>query len=93
MCMKNDNKKVNREMCNLAHYKFKERLKYKALLNNCQVIDCCESYTSKTCTKCGELNNVGSKKEYKCDNCSCHIDRDLNGARNIFIRCLTKYYS
>ena len=93
MCMKNDNKKVNREMCNLAHYKFKERLKYKALLNNCQVIDCCESYTSKTCTKCGELNNVGSKKEYKCDNCSCRIDRDLNGARNIFIRCLTKYYS
>lgn len=93
MCMKNNNKKTNREMCNLAHYKFKERLKYKAKLNNCQVIDCCESYTSKTCTKCGILNNVGSKKIYKCENCECHIDRDLNGARNIFIRCLTKYYS
>ena len=93
MCMKNKNKKVNREMCNLAHYKFKERLKYKAQLNNCQVIDCCESYTSKTCTKCGKLNNVGSNKIYKCESCECHIDRDLNGARNIFIRCLTKYYS
>lgn len=62
MCMKNNNKKVNREMCNLAHYKFKERLKYKSRLNNCQVIDCCESYTSKTCSKCGQVNNVGSKK-------------------------------
>lgn len=93
MCMKSNNKKTNREMCNLAHYKFKERLKYKAKLNNCQVIECCESYTSKTCTKCGMLNNVGSKKVYKCENCECHIDRDLNGARNIFIRCLTKYYS
>lgn len=93
MCMKNNNKIVNREMCNLAHYKFKERLKYKASLNNCKVIDCCESYTSKTCTLCGVLNNVGSKKIYKCENCNCHIDRDLNGARNIFIRCLTKYYT
>lgn len=93
MSMKNPNRKVNREMYNLAHYKFKERVKYKASLNNCQVIDCCESYTSKTCTKCGELNNVGSKKIYKCSKCDCHIDRDLNGARNVFIRSLTKYYS
>jgi len=93
MCMKNPNKKTNREMYNLAHYKFKERIKYKASLNNCVVIDCCESYTSKTCTKCGKINEVGSKKIYKCDSCKCHIDRDLNGARNIFIRCLTKYHS
>lgn len=93
MCMKNPNRKVNREMYNLAHYKFKERIKYKAKLNNCHVIDCCESYTSKTCTKCGEFNNVGTKKIYKCEHCDCHIDRDLNGARNIFIRGLTKYYT
>ncbi len=93
MCMKSPNKKTNREMCNLAHYKFKERIKYKAQLNNCIVIDCCESFTSKTCTKCGVFNNVGSKKIYKCETCNSEIDRDLNGARNIFIRCLTKYYT
>lgn len=91
LCMKNPNKKVNREMCNLSHYKFKERIKYKAKLNNCTVIDCCESYTSKTCTNCGVLNDVGSKKLYHCKACKKNIDRDLNGARNIFIRCLTKY--
>ena len=90
--VRNPNRKTNREMYNLAHYKFKMRLKYKASLNGCQVIDCCESYTSKTCTNCGILNNVGSKKIYKCAECSCHIDRDLNGARNIYIRCLTKYF-
>lgn len=90
---KNPNHKTNREMYNLAHYRFKMRLKYKASLNDCQVIDCCESYTSKTCTNCGKINNVGAKKIYKCSSCPCHIDRDLNGARNIFIRCLTKHYS
>lgn len=58
----NNNKKVNREICNITHYKFKERLKYKASVNNYQVIDCCESYISKTCSKCGKFNNVGSKK-------------------------------
>ena len=93
MCAKNNNKKVNREMYNLAHYRFKERLKYKAKLNNCTVIDCCESFTSKTCTNCGILNDIGSKKKYSCEKCNHSIDRDLNGARNIFIRCLTKYYT
>lgn len=91
MSMKNLNKKVNRAMYNLAHYKFKMRIKQKALLNDCVVIDCCEAYTSKTCTGCGVLHNIGSKKIYKCDTCGS-IDRDLNGARNIFIRSLTKYY-
>ena len=93
MAMQNLNKKVNREMFNLSHFKFKERIKYKAKLNNCQVLDCCESYTSKTCTQCGELNNVGSKKIYNCSKCKVEIDRDINGARNIFIRSLTKYYT
>ena len=92
MCMKNPNKKVNREMYNLDH-RFKERIKYKASLNDCQVIDCCESYTSKPCSMCGEINNVGSKKIFKCSRCDSCIDRDLNGARNIFVRSLTKYYT
>jgi putative transposase len=93
MTSNSPNKKTNREMYNLAHYKFKMRLKHKAKINGCRVIDCCESYTSKTCTNCGELNDVGSKKIYECAKCNCKIDRDLNGARNIFIRCLTKQFS
>lgn len=94
MSMKNPNKKTNREMYNLAHYRFKLRLKQKALENNCTVIDCCESYTTKTCSSCGVCNeNVGSKKIFTCICSAKPLNRDLNGSRNIFIRCLTKYYS
>lgn len=93
MCLKNPNTKVNRSMYHLAHYKFKMRIKQKALLNGCSVIDCCEAYTSKTCTLCGVLNEVGSKKIYTCSSCGFSGDRDLNGARNIFIKSLTKYYT
>ena len=87
-------KKVNRELYNLSHFKFKMRLKEKALQHNCKVIECCESYTTQTCTCCGvPNNNIGSKKLFACKSCHIQIDRDLNGARNVFIRSLTKYYS
>jgi putative transposase len=49
-----------------------------------------ESYTSKTCGKCGTLNeNLKSKKVFKCNECDLLIDRDINGARNILIRTFT----
>ena len=37
-------------------FAFKERLKYKCNVNRCKYEEIDESYTSKTCTKCGELN-------------------------------------
>lgn len=46
-----------------------------------------ESYTSKTCGRCGNLNNkLGGNKIYKCTNCNLVIDRDINGARNILLK-------
>ena len=52
-----------------------------------------EEYTSKTCTNCGWLNNnLGSKKEFKCPCCGLNISRDTNGARNIMLKCLYKYF-
>lgn len=43
-----------------------------------------ESFTSKTCSKCGTMNNdLGSQKIYKCSECKVIMDRDINGARNI----------
>jgi len=48
-----------------------------------------ESYTSKTCTKCGEQNkNLGSSKHFKCSKCGLEIDRDINGARNIYLKTI-----
>lgn len=67
-----------------SHYKFRQRLQYKAKLNGNNVFFVDESYTSKTCCNCGWLNNnLGSKKVFFCEDCGIEIDRDVNGARNI----------
>ena len=45
--------------------------------------------TSKICSMCGYIkNNLGSSKKYDCDGCNVSIDRDVNGARGIFIKSL-----
>jgi putative transposase len=53
--------------------------------NNLFIVN--ESYTSKTCGKCGEINNkLGSQSIFKCKTCKIEIDRDINAARNICIK-------
>ena len=48
-----------------------------------------ESYTSKLCSKCGEINNtLGSSKVFNCNKCNLHYDRDMNSCRNILIKSL-----
>ena len=73
-------------MLTLSHYRFKTFLKYKALEYGAQVIDVCEAYTSKTVSWTGELvANLGGSKVIK--SLEGHrMDRDLNGARGIFIK-------
>lgn len=78
--------KVSRAMLTWSHYKFKEFLKFKAKEYSCKVIEVNEAYTSKTCGKCGNIYNIGSKEVWKCKQCGTEHDRDLNGARNIFIK-------
>ena len=91
---KSDNKWLNRYMMQLSHFSFRERLIHKASLNGCNVIVCGEPWTSKTCGRCGNIDrDLGNKKTYSCEKCGLIIDRDVNGARNILIRSLTKYYS
>lgn len=73
----------------LSFYKFKERLKYKCLLNNCNYLEVNERYTSKICSNCSAYNEIlGSNKIFNCSNCNITIDRDLNGSRNICFKCL-----
>ena len=40
-------------------FKFKQRLLYKASVTGTNVHLCNESYTTKTCGKCGNLENIG----------------------------------
>jgi putative transposase len=76
-----------RSMLALSHFSFKERLISMGKSKGCKVIICNEAYTSKTCGLCGYLNNdLGGSKLFSCSKCNLCIDRDYNGARNIYLR-------
>ena len=91
--MARKNRYGNRNLLQLKHYLFKTRLLDKcALLKNTNVEVCTEEYTSKTCTGCGVLNHsLGSSERFNCSHCSLSLDRDVNGARNILIKCISEY--
>ncbi|KAE9007349.1 hypothetical protein PR003_g16664 [Phytophthora rubi] len=76
-----------RGMLGLCHYSFSELLRYKMERVGGKMITCEEEYTSKTCSGCGKLKeNLGGSEVYKCVFCGAHMDRDLNGAKNILIK-------
>jgi putative transposase len=75
-----------RAMLTFSHYKFKIHLKNKALEFGKTVIDVCEAFTSKTASWSGEIKNVGGSRVIRSGNIA--MDRDLNGARGIFLRAL-----
>lgn len=79
--------KVCRSMLGWAHTRFREMLKYKAREYSCNVVIQDESYTSMTCSVCGRMNKVGSKKVFRCG-CGVKMDRDWNGARGIVLRAM-----
>jgi putative transposase len=80
--------KTARAMLTWSHYRFRERLLHKAKELGVKVIIVDESYTSKTCSGCGKIHNIGSKSILSCD-CGLSIDRDFNGARGIFLKNLS----
>lgn len=81
--------KVARAMLTWSHFKFKTFLKFKAKEYGAKVIEVDESYTSKTCGRCGFiLKNLGGKKVFRCPRCGLVIDRDYNGVRNVYLRTL-----
>ena len=80
--------KTARAMLTWAHFRFKQFLKFKASELGCLVLDMNEAYTSKTCTRCGQIVEIGSRSVFKCSGCGLVLDRDINGARNILLRAL-----
>ena len=85
------NSKIARMMATWAHYRFRVRLENKvAETSDTKLIIVDEAYTTKTCTRCGELNQtIGGSKVFKCKQCKLVIDRDYNGSRNIALKNLT----
>ena len=76
-------------MQTLAHYKFQQLLKHKMEIRRGKLHICGEEYTTKTCGACGRLNHgIGASKVFVCPFADCKItmDRDINAARNIYIK-------
>lgn len=85
---RNISKRITREMLSLSHGVFLEKLKYKCSENQRNLYIVTEEYTTKTCGCCGTIKEVGSSKVYNCETCGTVIDRDYNGARNIYLKAL-----
>ncbi len=85
------NSKTARAMATWAHFRFRTRLlDYSRAYPRCHVEIVDEAYTSKTCGACGTLHHqLGGNKVFACARCPYRVDRDLNGARNIYLRYLT----
>ena len=79
---------VNRNLLQLKHFLFRQRLEAKCVLEKCTLDICSEEFTSQTCGRCGVLTKVENKDVYCCKRCNLKIDRDVNGARNIAIKRL-----
>ena len=80
--------KTVRNLLSFAHYRFQVFLKHKAQETGKTVVDVCEAYTSKTVSWTGELINIGGNKKIKSKIDGLSMDRDINGARGIFLRAL-----
>ena len=80
--------KAARMMLSLRHYEFKRRLRWKAWQRGALVIEVNEAYTSKTRSWDGVVKaRLGGSKVIR-DQSGFGMDRDVNGARGIFLRAL-----
>lgn len=79
-------RKTVRAMLTFSFYEFKQRLKHVALQKHKRVVEVNEAFTSKTASWTGEVVNIGSAKVITSNGLT--VDRDLNGARGIYLRAL-----
>jgi len=80
------NHKLAKAIGDVSWGKFIDVLEYKALWNDKQVIHIDRFFpSSKTCSKCGWINNQLTLKDrnWTCPECSSVHDRDFNAAINI----------
>jgi putative transposase len=78
--------KVVRGMMDLCHYKFRLMLTWMAKKYGKTLIEVNEAYTSKTQSWNGKISKAG----LTISDGSLIVDRDINGARGIFLRAVTR---
>ena len=75
-------------MLTFRHYEFQQPLQWKAWQRGALVLDVNEAYTSKTLSWDGSIkSNLGGASVIR-DETDFGMDRDVNGARGIFLRAL-----
>jgi transposase len=75
----------------IKFYKFKQKFLNKAKLTGKIVFLTNESYTTKTSSFCGVMNDIGSSKIYKCKSCKKCVDRDETSAKNILMKGIVTF--
>lgn len=89
-------KKLNRvskaKMAAYSHCCFSNRLLDKTReYPGTEMIEVNESFTSKTCSDCGnQKKDLGNKDTYNCKECGLKIGRDINASKNIMLRYFSK---
>jgi len=74
-------KKTKKTILALAPYKFKQILTHMGNKHGCVVTEVSEYLTSKTCSSCGKMYEIGRSKVYECSGCGMKADRDENSAK------------
>lgn len=85
------NYKLAKAIGNASWYEFRTMLEYKCKWYGKQLIVVPPQYTSQECSNCH--HNSGEKtldiREWICDKCGIHHDRDINAAKNVLTKGLS----
>lgn len=66
-----------------AFRQFQSFVDYKACMKGIRVVYINPAYTSKTCSRCHNVNTIRHSGFFECKICGHSLNSDLNGARNI----------
>lgn len=78
---------TKRNLNDMKHFQFRQRLLYKANNQGIEVILVNPFLTSKYCSNCGNIKDKLklTDRVYECDNCEVKICRDINACKNILM--------
>lgn len=78
--------KMARKIINIEnHSKFIKRLREKGEEKGVEIREVTEYLSTKLCGRCLKRNEIRGNKRYICKDCKLEMDRDINGARNIYM--------
>lgn len=80
------NRKLSRAIADLGLFELRRQLEYKGLWYDCLVVPIDRFFpSSKMCHVCGEINEnlTLADREWTCEGCGTHHDRDFNASKNI----------